>query len=55
MFYFILLSILIFLICFVEKAEYAHKEHYIPMSLMLTVFSMCREEAITLFLERAIM
>ncbi|XP_029662820.1 uncharacterized protein LOC115235290 [Formica exsecta] len=23
-----------------EKAEYAHKEHYIPMSLMLTVFSM---------------
>ncbi|XP_025267525.1 uncharacterized protein LOC105255216 [Camponotus floridanus] len=37
-----------------DKAEYAYKEHYIPISLMLTVFNMCREEAIILFLQRAI-
>ncbi|XP_050456117.1 uncharacterized protein LOC126853942 [Cataglyphis hispanica] len=37
-----------------DEAEYAHKEHYIPMSLMLTVFSMCGKKEIILFLERAI-
>ncbi|KAL6429063.1 hypothetical protein ACFW04_008095 [Cataglyphis niger] len=31
--------------------EYAYKEHYIPMSLMLTIFSMCRKKEIILFLE----
>lgn len=40
---------------FIDEAEYAYKERYIPMSLMLTVFSICRKKEIILFLERAIM
>lgn len=55
MLYFTLLSRFIFLICFVDEAETVYKEHYIPGTLILTVYSMCREEALITFLEHAIM
>ncbi|CAL1681681.1 unnamed protein product [Lasius platythorax] len=37
-----------------DEAETVYKEHYIPGTLILTVYSMCREEALITFLEHAI-